>query len=347
MLKYFRVPSGFDVNDLRLYRKAQFINFVLLLSIVGFAYGIFANIFVTRFYFLAGAEIWSLAFIVLGYYRYRTRLDLVFSAWILSTLGGIFILFLIVYFKGGFDIYAMVLIYPLLLYPVHGKKVGTILLVVYSVLVLATMIFGMERWGLTEMESAARLISVSVALVFGGSIIFYLEYTKEEALDKLHDESITDSLTGLWNRKMFDQVLSMELSKSQRHQFPLSMILLDLDHFKSINDTYGHQVGDTVLKEFSERLVSHKREGDTVARWGGEEFVMLLPNTTVDAAEKVAFALVDLVRSAPFRDVESVTVSAGVGEMAADLGIEENFNRVDEALYEAKSTGRDRYVSVS
>jgi len=330
-----------------LYRKAQFINFVLLISIGMFTYGIVANLFVTGFYFLAGVEFGGLLLILLGYYRYRTRLDLVLSAWVMSTFGGAFMLFIIIYFKGGFDIYAMMLLYPLLLYPMHGKKIGTILLVVYSGLVLATVLFGMERWGLTETESAARLISVSLALVFGGGIIFYLDYTKEEALDKLHNESITDSLTGLWNRKMFDQVLSMEISKSQRYQFPLSVILLDLDHFKAINDTYGHQVGDTVLREFSERLISHKREGDTVCRWGGEEFVMLLPNTAIESAEKVAFALIDLVRGTPFRDVENVTVSAGVGEMAADLSVEENFNRIDEALYQAKSTGRDRYVSIS
>ncbi|MDP6953414.1 MAG: GGDEF domain-containing protein [Alphaproteobacteria bacterium] len=174
-----------------------------------------------------------------------------------------------------------------------------------------------------------------------------VERTKDEALKKLRDESITDSLTGLWNRKMFDEALAMEFSKTQRHEFPLSMVLLDLDHFKSINDTYGHHTGDSVLTEFAERLVSHKRKGDYVARWGGEEFILLLPNTAVDAAEKVASTLIDRVRESPFRDVGNVTVSAGVGAVSAEMSVEENFKRIDAALYEAKAAGRDRYVSVS
>ena len=161
-------------------------------------------------------------------------------------------------------------------------------------------------------------------------------------------QSVTDPLTGAGNFRHLTATMAREVERATRFNRPLSLLMLDLDHFKQVNDTQGHAFGDAVLREFARRLAGCLREVDVVARYGGEEFVVVLPETASEGASAVAARIVDAVRKEPFRaggHTRTVTVSVGVasfpdhGRTASEL-----MRAADAALYAAKDGGRDRWV---
>ncbi|HEY6795157.1 MAG TPA: GGDEF domain-containing protein, partial [Kineosporiaceae bacterium] len=169
---------------------------------------------------------------------------------------------------------------------------------------------------------------------------------------RAHEEtsrlSVTDPLTGAYNFRHLTSTMAREVERATRFTRPLSFLMLDLDHFKQVNDTQGHAFGDAVLREFARRLGACLREVDVVARYGGEEFVVVLPETGAEGACAVATRIVDAVRKEPFRAAgysRTVTVSAGIaaypdhGRTASEL-----MRAADGALYAAKHGGRDRWV---
>ncbi len=168
----------------------------------------------------------------------------------------------------------------------------------------------------------------------------------EELLYKVEYMAITDALTGLYNRRRFHDVLGKEFERSKRYATTVSVIMLDIDHFKKINDTFGHQAGDAVLKVIAELLLKSIREVDTAARYGGEEFVVVLPSTEKKDACVVAERMRQKVEAYRFADLNgsSVTVSIGVSGMPdEDILTEEKLIRcADYALYRAKEAGRNR-----
>lgn len=164
--------------------------------------------------------------------------------------------------------------------------------------------------------------------------------------DKLYQQATRDPLTGLSNRNYFRNELKKFVSLSARYNRALSVIMLDIDFFKKINDTYGHDVGDNVLKGVAEILMRHVRTHDVAARFGGEEFVMLLPETSLGGAVVVAERIRTAVENVDFNSSgcrHNVTISIGVAEYLGDgTDVEEVIKKADEALYKAKSSGRNR-----
>lgn len=160
---------------------------------------------------------------------------------------------------------------------------------------------------------------------------------------KLEEKASFDFLTKLYNRRKFNSFLEYEISKANRYKEQhLSLLLVDIDYFKNVNDTYGHLVGDNVLQEISKILTICSRDSDIVARWGGEEFVLMLPQTNVEQAFFVAEKLRATVEKHKFDDVKHVTCSIGVSQFHKGEDKETLFKRVDEALYKAKNSGRNR-----
>ena len=168
---------------------------------------------------------------------------------------------------------------------------------------------------------------------------------------RLHEEaqrlSLTDGLTGVWNRRYFQMQFRQVLATAQRFERPFSVLMMDLDHFKAVNDTHGHQRGDALLIEFTQRVTHLLREVDTFARYGGEEFICLLSETDTQGAMTTAEKIHDAIRGEPFggMDEELVTLTVSVGVAAyPDHG--DSFSQLvkgaDKALYQAKQTGRDR-----
>ncbi|MFN4263097.1 MAG: GGDEF domain-containing protein [Thioalkalivibrionaceae bacterium] len=204
---------------------------------------------------------------------------------------------------------------------------------------------------------------VIVALVFGFGALF-VALTGRLSLDAVHDirrvvrlehESLTDALTGLPNRRKFDQCFHRELERARRYSTPLSLLIIDVDHFKAVNDTYGHSVGDAVLKTLAERLQSRIRSSDDIARLGGEELVIVAPETSLSNAASLGEKIRCIIADTPFTipaDVQplqptpkeglKITVSVGVASHRENHPDFETFvHEADAALYRAKSDGRN------
>jgi len=157
--------------------------------------------------------------------------------------------------------------------------------------------------------------------------------------------SLTDSLTGVGNRRRLEEALAQELGRAERTGRTLSAFIADLDHFKLVNDTFGHESGDKVLAAFGELLRRRTRASDVVARFGGEEFVVLMPETDLANAVLIAERVREAMATSRIEPLpEPVTVSFGVAERAAGEPGRALLARADRALYEAKHAGRDRVV---
>jgi diguanylate cyclase (GGDEF)-like protein len=173
-----------------------------------------------------------------------------------------------------------------------------------------------------------------------------LEHTVKERTSEIRLLSRTDPLTGLNNRRHLDEILDYEFRRAQRYDHGLALMVLDLDHFKKINDTYGHLGGDAVLRSLGILLRTHLRETDIAGRYGGEEFVIVLPETGLDAAKKVAEHLRALIEKMAV-DFEGllipVTCSIGVGVLRPEHAeLKALLHEADAALYRSKQAGRNR-----
>jgi diguanylate cyclase (GGDEF)-like protein/PAS domain S-box-containing protein len=159
------------------------------------------------------------------------------------------------------------------------------------------------------------------------------------ALERL---ATTDGLTGLWNRRELDERVRREIDRADRYGDVLSLVLFDIDHFKDVNDRFGHLAGDLVLVELGRRVAALLRSCDGVGRWGGEEFLVLLPRCTAGQAHQMAERLRRRVEAEPFGVVGRVTISSGVVQRRPLESAEAWFHRLDQVLYRAKELGRNR-----
>jgi len=172
-----------------------------------------------------------------------------------------------------------------------------------------------------------------------------LRSVNRQLLKRLETLSLTDALTGVPNRRAFEQSLDKEIARSRRHDQALGLIALDIDHFKSVNDTHGHEAGDQVLRVFARSVTAALREGDALYRTGGEEFAVILPSTAIAGVITAAERIVEGVAGTPatLKDaVISITTSAGAACLQSSADGREIRSRADAALYEAKRTGRNR-----
>ena len=159
---------------------------------------------------------------------------------------------------------------------------------------------------------------------------------------RLQQLSVTDALTGLFNRTGLSASLPLDIERAQRYRRPLSVVLLDLDHFKRVNDEYGHLVGDQVLVEFAKLIQATVRQIDAIYRWGGEEFLIVCPETPPELVSNLTERVLDGVRRHRFPMQRTMTVSAGIANLGAGDTMTSLLQRADEALYQAKTAGRDR-----
>lgn len=170
----------------------------------------------------------------------------------------------------------------------------------------------------------------------------------QEQLSFERDRAMTDALTQLPNRGAWQERFQLEFDRWQRYQNPVMLVILDIDHFKTVNDTYGHKVGDRMIQLVAKTLRDRLRKTDFVARYGGEEFVALLPETDVNKGVEVVDNLREHIADLPFRFQETpvrITVSAGAVAFSGDNGPDALFEKADRALYRAKNGGRNQVVS--
>ncbi|MFX4154126.1 diguanylate cyclase [Aliarcobacter butzleri] len=166
-----------------------------------------------------------------------------------------------------------------------------------------------------------------------------VDITAKMELEKM---ASIDKLTDIYNRRMIDQFLQVEIEIASRHNEELSLMIIDIDHFKHVNDNYGHLVGDMVLSQLSKIISDNLRNSDIFGRYGGEEFLIICPKTNKDGAFILAEKLRIIVNDFTFDEVGHKTVSIGIAEFQTNDTIETLFKKADEALYEAKNSGRNR-----
>ncbi len=203
---------------------------------------------------------------------------------------------------------------------------------------------------LKESRSQPKTQGESLSSQLGSLIERVKEMEKQEAdvreqLEQERLRAVTDSLTGLPNREAYSERIHEEMTRWKRYRHPLCMAIIDIDFFKKINDNYGHATGDKVLKAVSSAVSQRLREVDFMARFGGEEFVMILPETSRDDALTMLNRIRERLSKAQMRSKDSkftVTVSIGIAEFGNDDTAEEVFERADQALYEAKENGRNQ-----
>lgn len=201
----------------------------------------------------------------------------------------------------------------------------------------------------TKLDGEYRL-SRGDQLKIGDRIFKFLSGSDVEAQyhDIIFKMTITDGLTNLSNRKQLDGQLNDEIQRARRHNRELALAMIDIDHFKNINDTYGHLTGDSVLRNLALILQKRLRPNDKLGRYGGEEFCAILPETNLHSASKIAEELRALIAAHLFVAEESqlqVTISIGVAVLTGDMQPDDLYRSADDMLYKAKRTGRNKVCS--
>ncbi|AXX89859.1 GGDEF domain-containing response regulator [Arcobacter suis] len=221
-----------------------------------------------------------------------------------------------------------------------------------------------ESWikYIKELHEIDRIVKIKSALeeekIFAINVDYYenkddyyvfslTDITKlKEKSNLLEYQASHDKLTGLFNRNRFDEIYSKEIKRSKRYNNELSIIIFDIDNFKMVNDTYGHQIGDEVLKEIAKITVNGVREQDINVRWGGEEFLILLPHTNLTGAVTVASKIKTNIKEHIFTDKSlKITASFGVSQLLDEDNEATLISRSDKLLYEAKKTGKDKVIA--
>ena len=190
-------------------------------------------------------------------------------------------------------------------------------------------------------------VSVSPEFNYNGEIIGYSsvrqDITPEKYIEKV---SLIDHLTQVYNKKYYDETLSKELYSAGRYEYNISLLMIDIDHFKDVNDNFGHQVGDDILKEFADVLLQNTRKSDILSRIGGEEFTIIVSNDTEESACAFASKLRKEIAQHEFKVVGKITVSVGISSFIKNDTPQTLFKRVDDAMYQAKNNGRNQVIKL-
>jgi two-component system cell cycle response regulator len=201
-------------------------------------------------------------------------------------------------------------------------------------------------------EANALFLAAGLALIVLACAVLVRLHRLSRALARAEEESRRnrrladlDSLTGLHNRRYFHEMLAREVGRAHRYDRRLALIIFDLDDFKAINDRIGHLAGDTVLADTAERVRGALRSADIACRVGGDEFAVVLPESTTADGDRLYQRLRSAVSSEPSRHAGALTVSAGIAELLPDDDPTTFFERADEALYRAKELGKGRIVA--
>lgn len=225
---------------------------------------------------------------------------------------------------------------------------GVLLMVLFVAIEAAELLYEFSR-DYEELELDEFLIALPPWAFLFGWYAWRRWRESNEMLEYIHYKASVDYLTGVHNRKSFDKKIRREVERAHRYDGMFAMMMVDLDHFKEINDRFGHVVGDEVLMRIGSLLKERFRKVDFIGRYGGEEFAIILPQTDLPNAERVADELLQILRDKPIpiqngaKDIK-VTASIGVGFFSQhDLYTPEEFiDKCDQALYRAKNQGRDQ-----
>ena len=196
---------------------------------------------------------------------------------------------------------------------------------------------GEERWEYVISIALFALLSLIYPFIIGKRLIEQQELLNNE----IRSLSEIDHLTQMYNRRKITELFDREITRYKRYKYPLSIILIDIDYFKEINDQFGHNQGDITLKEIASIIKNEARETDYVGRWGGEEFLIVCPQTDINGVRTLAEKLCNSISENSFTGVGHKTASFGITTCTNNSSFESMINHADKALYTAKSAGRN------
>lgn len=320
--------------------------FLLTLALITLVFGLL-NLVYFHFLLLAAAELVTFAIVFAALIDLKEFRRVARTAWITVAAFGALSIFFYCYITAKYSGSVWLLLFPMIAFFLLGTRKGTPVYIGFVGIILSLILLNNDRWA--ALESPATVSNIVGSLVAFGMIIYYQERTREKAYDKIVELANTDGLTGLVNRRHFIETFANAKNELSQQNTLVSLLLVDIDHFKEINDSYGHLIGDYVIQQVSCRIASMVRAGDALGRLGGEEFGVLLIGCDRTHAVRCAEQIREAVSERPIVHGEHhipATVSVGVasGRMRADA-FHNLFAQADERLYTAKTQGRDRVAA--
>ena len=330
------------------YRRVLLLNLMLILLLLIFSIYLVINIFVSKSQEVALIDgVGVIVTLVVFLYFHKTDNIKMTSLALIVVIFAAFIFVLLI--RGDeYNFLVWTLVLPSVVYILLGTRTANRIVGLYCVFMLFFMLIRFRTWAPIEFNIQ------SILNIFGATFVIIMlvgsyEKGRKEAADFMKEKtrqleflSITDKLTGLYNRTKLDEIIDMEITRFSRGGNGFTVILADVDHFKSVNDNYGHIFGDTVLIHIAHVLKKSCRQLDAVGRWGGEEFLIVCPETSEDNAVILASRMLQNLLSENHKDVGRITMSIGISAYQQDDTPDTLLKRADDALYLAKSKGRCR-----
>lgn len=346
--------SGLDGNHSGALRRMITAKaFLLIMASICFV-AIFLNLFLT--FSLAIAVLDAIAFLITVIALIDLHKNKVIQRANMVGVGNLFFLLLTFVYMSQANKFSIIwtIFFPIFTIPLLGHKKGLVVSTIYYCILFVLAYRGIGVWD----DGAWNRISF-LRFFLSSTVLTYLMYAYESAfyhanqeLRKIHEKEIqyleelqylstTDPLTGLFNRRRMYEALELQMNNTQRYQEQFSLIIFDIDDFKHINDHYGHNVGDDVLKAIAESVKNIVRKTDYVCRWGGEEFLVLLPKIKQEDAVVIAEKLRVEIEALLYPQGLHVTCSFGVAQYKEGIAINDLINSADQALYHAKKIGKN------
>lgn len=323
--------------------QVRLVNAILLLMAAYFAVIGTLNLFLFADHGLAALDYIGMVCVLATQVYFRRSQQLLITSWIVvAVVVAVMLVFIHMADGRSYSLMWVTLLPPVTFF-LLGRRAGAWICAGVFLYVALFVYLRLPHWTPAEPGLGTWLNTVEILTAHWFLFRLY-EKSRAEAFADLEHLSETDKLTGLLNRSRLDAVLQQELERHHRSSQPLTGVLCDVDHFKQINDDHGHLTGDRILKDIAGFLREHMRKIDICGRWGGEEFLIICPDTSAPAARQI----VDRLRTAAHEQGMSgdirVTLSFGIATLAQQETAEELLRRSDRAMYEAKRGGRDQVV---
>lgn len=344
-IKYLLFPSthlSANPNDCFISRKIIMLNTYFIIGMFSFFLFSFINAFANNNYFLTSIDVLAFGVFLYLYIDLKKNNDIK-KASIMGLIMLMLFMFSFAYFNhnNSFGLIWTIFV-PIFAISQFKPKIGLGISLVYYLFLFIFLLYGVFFWHETswDLTSLLRLFMASMMLTF---VYYAIEKSFQELSKKLKKLTNTDALTALFNRRKIDQIMESKFYEYGRYKTDLTIAMLDIDDFKILNDTYGHSVGDSALKEFSQLLLQGSRKTDLVGRWGGEEFMIIMPNTNLEQAMLHLQRLMQKLALYEFTQVKSLKCSIGVCQASEKMNtIDKLFQCADHALYNAKFNGKNQ-----
>lgn len=332
--------SGIKTDDIALKYRLIVLNTCLLVGAISLG-TFFIVWYIAGNYFLATIDILVSALFWVAFFSLRKTQDSQ-TIILLSSLMIIVaaIAFLVENKNINFGL-SWIYVVPVYIMFLMGHKKGLILTLIYYFFVAAEIYIHQDIWiaqGLNWVFLSRLIITTSIIIL----ISFVSEFSFSKINEKIYELSITDSLTNVYNRRNFDSILDKELKRQNRTKLPLCLCMLDVDNFKKLNDTLGHLQGDLVLKEVASIIKNTIRKTDEIGRWGGEEFCIILPNTSLSSAATLIERVRNNIANFDFSLSSKITCSFGIAQANECENADSLIKKADTAMYCAKNTGKNK-----